>query len=167
MIFQDRSPPGSFRGFCRGFFLFDPPGRKGSPTRLGLIDVGGVQSRRGWRRMHGSRVSGPQFCNSPPRPLPHHLRLLSERSFPGNMDKWEEFSTSLYQTNRIRSLLGSPSDRCSIRKPPPNYKDVLFSRCFKMTCKMCYYSKKCLKFWKHLEHVSKHLQDVLTISRMF
>ncbi len=27
------------------------------------------------------------------------------------------------------------------QETPPNYEDVLFSRCFKMTCKMFYYSK--------------------------
>jgi hypothetical protein len=32
------------------------------------------------------------------------------------------------------------------QETPPNYQDVLFSRCFKMTCKMFYYSKRCFKF---------------------
>ncbi len=41
------------------------------------------------------------------------------------------------------------------QETPPNYKDVLFSRCFKMTCKMFFSSKRCFKFWKHLEHVQK------------
>ena len=53
------------------------------------------------------------------------------------------------------------------QETPPNYQDVLFSRCFKMTCKMFYYSKRCFKFWKHLEHVSKHLEHVQNICKMF
>jgi hypothetical protein len=52
-------------------------------------------SDRCWRSAEQERMKEdacfprilPQLCNSPPRPLPHHLRLLSERSFPGNMDK--------------------------------------------------------------------------------
>jgi hypothetical protein len=41
-----------------------------------------------------------------------------------------------------------------IRKPPLEEK-ILFSRCFKITCKMFYFSKRCFKFSKHLEHVQK------------
>jgi hypothetical protein len=42
-----------------------------------------------------------------------------------------------------------------IRNPPlitkPNNEDLLFSRCFEMTCKMFYFSKRCFRFSKHLE----------------
>ena len=53
------------------------------------------------------------------------------------------------------------------QETPPNYKDVLFSRCLKMTCKMFYYSKRCFNFWKHLEHVQKVCKMFWNILNMF
>jgi hypothetical protein len=41
------------------------------------------------------------------------------------------------------------------QETPPWRKDVLFSRCFKMTWKMFSFSKRCFKFSKHVEHVQK------------
>ncbi len=55
----------------------------------------------------------------------------------------------------------------SHQESPPNYKDVLFSRCLKMTCKMFYYSKRCFIFWKHLEHVQKVFKMFWNILNMF
>jgi hypothetical protein len=62
------------------------------------------------------------------------------------------------------------------QETPPNYKDVLFSRCFKMTCKMFYSQKdvlsfenilnmfkkflRCFEFSKYLLDVSRHLSEI-------
>jgi hypothetical protein len=80
--------------------------------------------------------------------------------------KFGKIADALFRISRMTNSFKYEA-RCFHQETPPNYKDVLFSRCFKMTCKMFYYSKRCFKFWKHLKHVLKHLEHVQNICKMF
>jgi len=71
---------------------------------------------------------------------------------------------SIASTERTANRVYNPAYH---QETPPNYKDVLFSRCLKMTCKMFYYSKRCFNFWKHLEHVQKVCKMFWNILNMF